>query len=83
MTSGGSITVETIKSVILTADTRIVGLSSPYDQDKIFDAVYLRRAYGETGNTSERAELLTNMIELKQEEYLSLGTVELKFEVDS
>ena len=58
-----------------------VGVMSQQKENQIFDAVYLRKDYGEKLiSSSERVRVITNNLILKDEEYLKSGILKINLD---
>ena len=79
----GQVDLSLIASAISTADQRIVGFASERYSPRVFENVNIRRGYGSSKIASERETVVSKIINLKAEEYASLGSLSVSFEVDS
>lgn len=82
---GGSqitfLSFNSLKESILNSDSDIKGVISRDGKSNLFRSVYIRKTYGDSENTSERYSVTSGSITLEQEEYFSLGIVNIEFEV--
>ena len=76
-----TIDLNSLKRRILQRINNNAGVMSEQNENKIFDAIYLRKDYGEKLiSSSERVKFLTSNIVLKEEEYLKSGTLKINLD---
>lgn len=76
-----SLSLNSLKESILNSDSDIRGVISKDGKSNLFRSVYIRKTYGDSESTSERYSVTSGSIALEQEEYFSLGIVNIEFEV--
>lgn len=76
-----SINLEMLKERILMRTDKKVGLQSRQKENKIYDAVYIRKDYGEKLISSSEREVFVSMVlTLSPEEYLRMGELTVNFD---
>lgn len=74
--------VSELRDIILSSDKEIAGVLSKSGSNNLFDALYIRRSFGEAKVTSERTTIRSPRITIGEEEFFTLGMVHIDFEVD-
>lgn len=73
---------ENLKRRILQRVRGKIGVMSQQEEDKIFDAIYIRKDYGEKlASSSERIKILKMSYGLLDEEYLKAGNLVINFDL--
>ena len=76
-----NINIDSLKKRIIQRMKNSVGIMSQQKENKIFDAVYLRKDYGENLiSSSERVKVITSNLVLKDEEYLKSGILKINLD---
>lgn len=76
-----NINIDSLKKRIIQRMKNNVGVMSQQKENQIFDAVYLRKDYGEKLiSSSERVRVITNNLILKDEEYLKSGILKINLD---
>ncbi len=79
------IDLESLRRTIVSDNPRLLSVSSQaaIRDGSIFDNVYVRRSYATSRSTSEREKLTASTYFLEEEEFASVGSVNISFEVRS
>jgi len=77
------IDLESLRKFILSENSSLLGILSKSSRrtESLFDGVYVRRSHATELLSSEREKLTSNIYSLEEDEFASIGTVNITFEV--